>query len=158
MELTDAIKEAYANAPADVTYFNTLIISNASFAEDIMIVQSNADLVTNQGTYTPAMFTFSLPDIEGGVIGEMVITLSFLPKESRKAIRDGAAGRHPTTILFQQYINDSPDPDAVMPFGLEVVGVKETPTGVEARAVVSDITKKYFPKRIMTSTTCPGMR
>jgi hypothetical protein len=84
--------------------------------------------------------------------------VSFLPVESRRAIRDGAAGRHPTTILFQQYINDSLDPDAVMPFGLEIVGVKETPTGVEARAVVSDITKKYFPKRLMTSTICPGMR
>ena len=158
MELTDAIKEAYANAPGDVTFYHTLTIMNDNFTSDIQVVMSNVELDTYDGTYSPAMFSLTLPEVKGGVVGEMKITINFLPKAARIAIREAAQQRDITTVIYRQYIDDNPEVDAELPFALEVGGVIETDTGIEAKARVVDLTRSYFPKNTMNMNTCPGLR
>jgi hypothetical protein len=156
MDLSDAIKEAYECAPSDVTYYDTLEIDHASFTTPIRVVRSYRALSTNQGEYLPVMFDFSLPETEGGVRGEMKITLSGVPKEARVKIREAATSRNPVSVMWRQYIAEDSDPDAELPVALQVSSIKETATGVEASAMFPDLVGAPFPRRMMTVKELPG--
>lgn len=167
MDLTDAIKEAYECAPADITYFDTLELNHDSFTTPIRVVRSFRNITTDDGEFTAVMFDFSLPETEGGVRGEMVVTINGIPMEARTAIRQAASSTSIVTVRYRQYILSTSDPeypnpttwaaDAELPVDLNVSMVRETQLGLEASVMFPDLVGAYFPRRIMTSTAFPGL-
>lgn len=158
MDLSDAIKEAYEHAPADVAFYDTLQIDHQSFIEPILVVRSHRTLSTNQGDYLPVMFDFALPETEGGVRGEMTITVNCLPKEAMVKIREAACTRQKIEVTYRQYLEGNLDPDAELPVSLQISSIKETHTGIEAKALLPDLEGAYFPRRVMTVAALPGGR
>jgi len=170
MDLEDAIKEAYEFAPADIIYFDTLEIMHNDLDESIKVVRSYRGITTEDGTFIPVMFDFALPKTEGGVRGEMVVTLNGIPLSARASIRSITGKVDPVTVMYRQYIKnttDYPDPtidpdpwtaDASLPVALSVTQIKETRMGIEARACFPDLVGLYFPRRLMTTTDFPGLR
>ena len=54
--LSEAIKEAYASAPADVVIYHTLEINHPAFSEPIYVVRDYQDLNANLEDGTPVTF------------------------------------------------------------------------------------------------------
>lgn len=157
-DLSDAIKEAYEHAPADVAFYDTLQIDHQSFLTPIRVVRSHRSLSTNQGDFLPVMFDFSLPETEGGVRGEMTITVSCLPKDAMVKIREASCTRYKIEVTYRQYLEGNADPDAELPVPLQISSIKETHTGIEAKAMLPDLEGAYFPRRLMTVAALPGGR
>jgi len=158
MEMNDAIKEAYEYAPADVIYYDTLEIDHESFIDSIKVVRSYEELVTNQGTYYPVMFDFQLPDIQEAARGSMKISIAGIPRTARELIRAAAQERAPITVKYRQYMKGDMEPDAYLPFPLTIAHISETHVGLEAEALMPDLTNMYFPRRLMTTENLPGLR
>ena len=156
--LNDAIKEAYEYAPQDITYWDTLEIDHQSFIDPILVVRDFRPLTTLQGEFVPIMFGFALPETEPGVKGEMIITLNNVPMEARLKIREASQSRHKITVIYRQYIAENANPDVELPVSLQIRSIKETPNGLEARAMFSDLVSAKFPRRIMTAEVLPGCR
>jgi len=179
MDLNNAIKEAYELAPASIIYFDTLEIlhddlpadTNAPYNHSIKVVRSYRSITTNDGTFSPVMFDFALPETEGSVRGEMVITLVGIPLAARTSIRTiTSAYTKFATIKYRQYFKNTAtwtnpevdptswDASASLDQELYVTQIKETREGMEAHACFPDLIGKFFPRRLMTVTTFPGLR
>lgn len=154
--MTDAIKEAYANAPADITYYDTLEIMHASFSESIKIVKSGKSLSTPQGNFIAVNFDFTIPETKGSVVGEMKISIGLLPKVAQVAIRDASMTTTPITVKYRQYLGANMEPDAELPVALEIRQVEQTYSGVVATALFPDLHGHVFPRRLMTTSVLPG--
>lgn len=157
MDLTAAIKEAYANAPGDVTYYDTLQIDHEDFAAPILIVNSHAPTTRTEGEFLPVRFDFKLPETAGSVRGEMTISIAGVPASVRAAIRNGAGTRAPVTVTYRQYVNSDLDPSAEYPVPLSISAVRETYAGIEMTALAPDLTGLPFPRRLMTTKCLPGL-
>lgn len=158
MNLTDAIKEAYANAPSTTTYYETLQIDCDDFASPILLVNSFAPTTRINGTFLPVRFEAKLPETAGGVRGEMTISITGVPKEVRAEIRNTTSSPNPITVTWRQYLNDSMSADAEFPVPLSVAAINESHTGIEIRALLPDLVGAYFPRKMMTTTKLPGLK
>jgi hypothetical protein len=157
MDLTDAIKEAYAHAPA-VTYYDTLQIDNEDFVNPILVVDSFVPTTRTEGTFIPVKFDYTLPETAGGVRGEMTISIIGVPKEVRAQIRNATSGRKPYMLTYRQYINDAMEPDAEYPVPLSIAGISESHVGIEIQALLPDLVGSYFPRKLMTTKALPGLK
>ena len=153
MELNDAIKEAYEYAPPDVAYFDTLEFTSDGLTEPIRVVRSAGldPLVTNQGTFLPFFFDFNLPETKGSVCGQMTITVRGITDVIRKNLR-AASQSSGLNVKYRQYLTVDADPSAELPIPLSIVEITETFDGVEATAMVPDLSRTYFPKRLMNES------
>ncbi len=159
MDMSDAIKEAYAHAPQEVTYYDTLEIMHASFTESIKVVVSDAPLTTPQGEYLACPnLSVTLPETEGGVRGQLEITIPFLPRDAQVAIKEAAHSRTPVTIKYRQYLGENIAPDAELPVPLQVESITQTHHQVTAIAMFPDLNNASFPRRLMTALNLPGGR
>jgi len=157
MILTDAIKEAYANAPA-VTYYETLQIDNEEFPNPILLVNSYSSTTRNQGTFLPVRFEAKLPETSGGARGEMTISVISVPKEIRAEIRNATCSRTPFTVTWREYIDNNMEPDAEYPVPLSIAAILETHVGIEIKALLPDLVGAYFPRKLMTTKVLPGLK
>lgn len=157
MDLTDAIKEAYAHAPA-VTYYDTLQIDNEDFVNPILVVDSFEGITRTAGNFLPVKFDYKLPETAGGVRGEMTISIIGVPKEVRAAIRNATSGRKPFTLAYRQYIDDAMEPDAEYPVPLSIARINESHIGIEIQALLPDLVGAYFPRKLMTTKVLPGLK
>lgn len=158
MEMSEAIKEAYAHAPADVTYYDTLEFISVEWVTSIKIVRSNRKLHTPQGVYSPVIFDFTLPELAGGVRGQLSINVKFLPKEAQLAIAEAANSRYPITVKYRQYLGENINPDAELPIPIEIISISQTHKGAVLTGVFPDLHNADFPKDIYTVQSYPGLR
>ena len=151
MNLTDAIKEAYEHAPADLTYYDTLEIACAEMGDAIRVVVSHQELTTNDGTFLPVpTIDFSLPETAGSVRGQMTIRVPGVPLVVREKVRLAALARSPITVKYRQYLEGEMEADAELPALLSVTDIRETWAGIEITAMLPDLVGAYFPRRLMT--------
>ena len=151
MNLTDAIKEAYEHAPANLTYYDTLEIACAEMGDAIRVVVSHQELTTNDGTFLPVpTIDFSLPETAGSVRGQMTIRVPGVPLVVREKVRLAALARSPITVKYRQYLEGEMEADAELPALLSVTDIRETWAGIEITAMLPDLVGAYFPRRLMT--------
>ena len=151
MNLTDAIREAYEHAPANLTYYDTLEIACAEMGDAIRVVVSHQELTTNDGTFLPVpTIDFSLPETAGSVRGQMTIRVPGVPLVVREKVRLAALARSPITVKYRQYLEGEMEADAELPALLSVTDIRETWAGIEITAMLPDLVGAYFPRRLMT--------
>lgn len=159
MELTDAIKEAYAYADPSVTLFNTFEISHSTWlsGDYIRLVDSDVDLTTNQGTFSPAKIDASLPETESGVQGKMQLKIDALPEENKAALYKASRHTDPIYITFRQYTAANSDPQATLPVALSVSTMEfDDKGGIDITCLYPALVNIPFCRRIMTTAALPG--
>lgn len=155
--LSDAIKEAYENAPADTVYYDTFEIDCSAFSESIKVVISNEPLTVTEGTFLPVpTIGFELPETVSGSRGQLVMQVPGIPRAARKMAREAARARETITIKYRQYLGGESDPDAELPVLLTVSGVDENYGALEITAMLPDLVGMYFPRRLMTFCSLYG--
>ncbi|GAB7082280.1 DUF1833 family protein [Megalodesulfovibrio paquesii] len=154
--MSEAIQEAYATAPAQVTYFDTLMLAHPALDEPIQVVHSDLPLQTPQGLYHPLRFGLKLPEVEGKVCGEMAITCGPAPAEIYDALDAIARQGDSATLRYRQYLGHHTEPDMDIPVPLELTTVTHTAASTEIRAQYPNLTDMEFPRRKKTATNCQG--
>lgn len=161
MDITEAMKEAYAYADPEVTTWETFEFTNALWPGDpIKIVNSPFVLVTADGTFQPATFTASLPETESSVRGQLQLTINFLPSESCKKLWSGSQSAFPVYLYYRQYIEEGALAEAAaeLPVPLVVNSVSFSEEATEINALYPDLVNIPMGRRIMTATELPGGR
>lgn len=151
-----AIEEAYAQPSSGDTFYDTLEFTDSVSGQAVMIVHSDEDLNTPQGTYTACRFGCKHPETEGGIVGQMQITIDFLPMDVQKWLLNTCRTRANITVYWRQYLGPGMEPDAVYPVPLDVVGVEQTSLGATITASFPMLTAMKFPRRLMTTSIMPG--
>jgi hypothetical protein len=155
--LDQAIAEAYAE-PGDDTFYDTLEFSDSVSGDKILVVHSDEELETPQGTFIPCKFGCKHPETEGGVVGVMQITVDFLPLSAQLWILETCRSRGKVTVYWRQYLGPNQEPDAHYPIPLDVTSVEQTALGATINASFPMLTAMKFPRRLMTTTILPGAR
>lgn len=154
--LDAAIAEAYANPDPGDTFYDTLEFLDSASGEKLLIVYSDEDLETPQGTFTACKFGCKHPETEGGVVGAMQITVDFLPKAAQRWIMETCKARGKVTVYWRQYLGPDMEPDAHYPIPLDITSVEQTTLGATVNASFPMLTAMKFPRRLMTTSVLPG--
>jgi len=156
ISVDDAMAEAYAYADCSDTYYDTLEFSSEGTNETVMVVYSDQDLETPQGTYLACKFDCRLPTTEGAVRGQMEISVEFLPKDAQTWLLDMCKSRSKMAVRWRQYLGANQEPDAELHIPLDIVSVEITAAGATATALFPDLVNMPFPRKIMTTKNLPG--
>ncbi len=173
--LSQALREAYAAAPADVVILHTLELRHSSFVDDeglptaIRVVRDNTDLTCrleegaplNAGemvTFIAMGFELELPTVDTAPVPEISITLDNV---SRKIVRhlDGAAeSQDVIEVTYRPYLStDLEGPQMEPPITLVLTEVSADVFRVTGRARMLDVGNKAFPAETYSATTFPGL-
>jgi hypothetical protein len=159
MDMTEAIKEAYAYADPAVTLFDTFEISHSTWSSDdyIRLVDSDISLETPQGAFKPAVVNASLPETESSVRGELTITINCLPVAYRDQLYAVVLETNPVYIQYRQYTGENEAPQAELPVALTVseIGFKGDFETV-LTCLYPDLVNIPFCRKVMTTTIFPG--
>ena len=161
MDLTEAMKEAYAYADPDVTTWETFEITHPSWSGDpILLVNSSRQLVTLDGTFLPVTFQASLPETESSVRGQLQLSLDFLPVVMCKKLWSASQTPLPLLLYYRQYIEEgvSAEASAELPVALVVNNVQFSNERTIINALYPDLVNIPMGRRIMTATQLPGGR
>ena len=161
MDITEAMKEAYAYADPEVTTWETFEFTNEGWpGEPILLVNSARELETADGTFRPVNFQASLPETESSVRGQLQLTIDFLPVALCKKIWAAAQGTSPILLYYRQYIEEGPSAEsaAELPVPLVVNNVEFSDERTVISALYPDLVNIPMGRRIMTATELPGAR
>lgn len=161
MDMTDAVKEAYAYADPAITLFETYEISHFLWTDgdNIFLVDSDASLETPQGIFISAIIEASLPDTESSVRGQMRLSIDCLSKVHRDAIYATSFETDPMYVIYRQYAGENQEPVAELPVALSVSAVEfDGDFKTELTCLYPDLINSVFCRKAMTTTIFPGGR
>jgi len=167
MDMSEAIQEAYAYADPDVTLYETFELAHSSWEDSdgsnsILLVNSDRQLLTADGTFMPVTFEASLPETESSVRGQLRLTVSFLPKAYRDLLWEvsQAPETDPVYLYYRQYTGGGVAEEAAaeLPVPLVVNTMEFTDEQTLIDALYPDLVNIPFGRRIMSVTELPGAR
>lgn len=161
LDITEAMKEAYAYADPEITTWETFEFTNAGWpGEPILLVNSTRVLVTADGTFNPVKFEASLPETESSVRGQLQLTIGFLPSLLCKKLWAASQTVLPVYLYYRQYIEEGPSAEASaeLPVPLVVNTVQFSDEQTVINALYPDLVNIPMGRRIMTATQLPGGR
>lgn len=149
--LSEAIKEAYAIAPASVCVEHTIEIRHASMSEPLYLIQGyfHKQLKLETGetkTFTACAFDFRLPATDEGGLQEMEIVIDNVDNRVGDFCEQTMAFPEPVEILYRPYLSTDPDtPQMDPPLRLFLLNAKVGETQVSGRAAPVDFLNLKFP-------------
>lgn len=167
--LDDALKEAYASAPAAEVILHTLEIRHPSFTTPIRVVRDHsdfsayleADAPANPGelvTFIAMAFDFSLPNVEKSASPEIEIALDNASAEITGYMDAASQSQELIEVTYRPYLaSDNSGPTMNPPLTLVVRSVNVTIFRVTARAGFGDIANRKFPNQVYDTTRFPGL-
>lgn len=167
--LSEAIKEAYAAAPADVVIYHTLEIRHSSFASPIRVVRDLVDLdatlettapedASTEVTFTAYQFDLVPPEVGAGGTPQLLIEIDNVSREILANIELAMASTSLLSVIYRAYTSDDLSaPANDPPLTLTIFQINANPMRIRAVAGFSDIVNKRFPSETYTAETFPGL-
>ena len=167
--LSQAIKEAYAAAPADEVIYHTLEIRHASFASPIRVVRDFVDLdatleatapedASTEVTFTGYAFDIVPPEVSVGGSPQLVIEIDNVSREILANIELAMSSTELITVIYRAFLaGDLTAPSNDPPLTLTIFQITATPMRISAVAGFQDVTNKRFPAAEYTAERFPGL-
>lgn len=159
----DAIKEAYACAPAGVVFLHTLQISHPDVAEDIFLVQDRTDKTCTLETaeeelFTACAFRFSLPTTGEDGLQELSIAIDNVNRVVSDYLDQVKDSNDPVAITYRPYLStDLTTPQMDPPLVLYLRDVNVNVFEVTGKATFADILNKRFLTDLYTRQRFPSL-
>jgi len=173
--LSQAIREAYASAPAGVIILHTLEFRHPNFVDDfgqataIRVVLDHANLDArleldapqNPGEYVTFIafaFELSLPNIEASSTPEISISLDNVTREIEDSLALAALSPYPVEVTYRPYLNtDLSAPQMNPPLTLTLTSAEADDFRVTARASYGNTANRPYPAQLYNTTRFPGL-
>lgn len=149
--LTEALKEAYAVAPANVSHINTIEVRHARMSEPLYLVQGyfhrEMTLETGQTViFTACAFDFRLPATDESGLQEMEITIDNIDNRVSDFCEQAMEFPTPVEIFYRPYLStDLSTPQMDPPLRLFLLDVKVSEAQVSGRCAPVDFLNLKFP-------------
>jgi hypothetical protein len=167
--LSEAIKEAYASAPADDVIYHTLEIRHSSFVTPIRVVRDlvNLDATLEAGAPEDALaevtfigYSFDLipPDVTTGGAPRLVIEIDNVARDILAAIEGAMSSNTLIEVIYRAFLaSDLSAPQNDPPLTLTIFEINATPMRIRAVAGFRDIGNKRFPAEEYSTEQFPGL-
>jgi len=161
--LTDAIKEAYAVAPANQVILDTLEIRQTGVQNPIYLVKSRRALVANdengvERTFEPCSFQFSLPPSNEEGFQSLNVAVDNVGRRLKDFIELAKSNQVPVEAIYRPYLSDNlSQPHMIPPLVLYLKDLKVTAMQVTGRATFMDVVNKKFPSHLYTRERFPSL-
>lgn len=173
--LSQALREAYAAAPADVVILHTLELRHPTFLDDegepmaIRVVRDNQDLTARlevgapldageMVTFIAMGFDLELPPVDTSPVPEISITLDNVSREIVRHLDGAAESQDVIEVTYRPYLStDLEGPQMEPPITLVLTEVSADVFRVTGRARMLDVGNKAFPAETYSASTFPGL-
>lgn len=161
--LQDAIKEAFAVAPATKVILYTLEIRQEGVQDPIYLVRSlrAIDAYDEDGvlhSFEPVGFDFSLPPSSDEGYQHLNIAIDNVGRRVINFIEAARASAEPVKVIFRPYMSDDlTTPQMNPPLVLYLKDVSVTAAQVVGRATFADIVNKKFPSLLYIRERFPSL-
>lgn len=167
--LAQAIREAYASAPANVVIYHTLELRHPAFSTPIRVVRDHADLTArleagapaNPGEWVTFMafaFDFTRPEVSPQGVPQCTIEIDNV---SRLIVANIEAALTTTDLVqctYREYIStDLTGPQNDPPIHMTIMSIRADVFRVRAVAGFPDLVNRRFPTREYDAETFPGL-
>lgn len=159
--LSAALKEAYALAPASVSYIHTLELRHISMSEPLFLVQGflHQRLKLETGawkTFRACAFDFKLPAVEDSGLQELSITIDNTNNRVSDFCEQAMLFPAPIELYYRPYLStDLETPQMDPALRLYLLNVKVSESQVSGRAAQVDFVNLKFPTEKYNSTRFP---
>jgi len=161
--LSEAIKEAFALAPSNVVYLETLEIIHPQIVDSIRLVKdrANHDFRLESGvvkTFEAAGFRMALPQSGDNGLQELTIGIDNVDRRVSDFLNTAATYGEMVTVIFRPYL--STDPNTVQmnpPLELYLTDIAVTALEVTGKATFANINNKPFPTERYTRSRFPSL-
>ena len=161
--LSEAIKEAYASAPADVVIYHTLEINHPAFSEPIYVVRDYQDLNANLEDGTPVTFlrfAFNLvkPEVSATGVPQCTVEIDNVSRDILANVQLAMGSTALITMTYREYIStDLSGPQNDPPMTMVLSNIQADVFKVRATASFGDLNNKRFPNEEYTAERFPGL-
>ena len=173
--LSEALKEAYASAPSDITILHTLELRHPAFIDEqgrktaIRVVRDNvshkcalessAPLDAGKTVEFAAMaFDLELPPVETIPVPEITVTLDNVSTEIVQYLDQAIETQDMIEMTYRPYLsNDLSCPQMDPPITLTITNISVDVLKITATARMMDIGNKSFPSENYTVKKYPGL-
>lgn len=161
--LQDAIKEAYAIAPASKVILDTIEVRQTGIQSTIYLVRGksqvaaldeNGDLLT----FEPAGFQFSLPPENEDGFRSLNIAIDNIDRRVSDFVNIAKSEVVPVQIIYRPYLSDDlTGPQMNPPLVLYLKDITVTAMQVTGRATFMDVVNQKFPSELYTRLRFPAL-
>lgn len=168
--LSDAIKEAYASAPADLVIYHTLELYHATFTVPIRVVRDSVALQARLEQTAPreagqsvsfAAYAFDIrpPNQITTGLPTCTIEIDNVSRDIGAQLDLAVSAGTPIEVLYRQFLSDTVDdgPETDPPITLTLQTVTITPFRISAQAGFPDLLNLAFPGYTYTFDQFPGL-
>lgn len=161
--LSQALREAYAAAPADVVIYHTLELDHAAFPEPIYVVNDFADLNAQLEDSTPVTFVrfaFRIvrPEVSPTGVPQVTVEIDNVSREILAHVQLAMQSPELITMTYRQYLStDLTGPQNDPPLRMTLTNIKADVFKVTATAGFGDLNNKRFPPQEYTAERFPGL-
>lgn len=160
---SDAIKEAFAVAPADKVIFHTLEIRQEGVQNPIYLVRSRKELSARDEngvlrTFEPSGFRFSLPPASEEGFQSLNLSIDNVGRRINGFINTAKTSKVPVKIVYRPYLSDDlSTPQMSPPLVLFLRDVSVSTVEVTGKAAFMDLVNLPFPSQLYTRTRFPSL-
>lgn len=168
--LSDAIREAYASAPADQVIYHTLEIYHPAFSVPIRVVRDNTALDArleagaprNAGsvvTFTAYAFDVVPPEQMSSALPQLEIAIDNVSQEIIAQIELAVTSPQPATVIYREFLSGHLDegPETDPPLEMTILKISATPYQIKATAGFQNLLDLKFPSIEYDLETFPGL-
>ena len=172
---SQALKEAYASAPAAEIILDTLELRHPAFVDEnganiaLRVVRNTVDFTGRLEASAPMNagedvvfqalgFDISMPEISPQGAPEVTITLDNVTREMIPHFRAAAMSNAPVELTYRPYLASDPTtPQTPTPLTLTVKSCSASVGTATIKAEASDIANKAFPSNVYSAQKFPGL-
>jgi hypothetical protein len=161
--ISEALKEAFALAPKDVVYLETLEIKHPQIANPIYLVRDKVShvLTLETGvakTFEACAFRMNLPSSGDNGLQELNLAIDNIDRRVSDFVYIASTYDEPVTITFRPYLSNEPTvPQMDPPLELFLTDIVVTQAEVSGKATFADILNKQFPTERYTRARFPSL-
>lgn len=167
--LSQAIKEAYASAPANVIIYHTLELRHPAFSTPIRVVRDYQDLTATLEAGAPVdpgatvtfiafAFDFTKPEVSPTGVPQITITMDNVSREIVANIEAALTTTDMVQVTYREFIStDLSAPQNNPPLSMTIMSITADVFKVTAVAGFPDLMNRRFPTQEYSAEVFPGL-
>lgn len=162
--ISEALKEAYASAPSDVVYLQTIELSHPNIDDPIRLVTDRVDhtFTLEDGTTTAlfeaAAFAMSLPASGDNGVQQLNIQIDNVDERVSDFITSVEDSILPVKCIMRPYLaNDPTTCQQIPPLTLFLSDITVNEITATGKATFADILNKAYPTEYYTRARFPSL-
>ncbi|PCI27877.1 hypothetical protein COB55_04880 [Candidatus Wolfebacteria bacterium] len=158
ISFTQAMKEALASAPTDVTTIDTMVLNHPTFPSALYFARSEYDIELDGQVYIGRQYKIRFPQMSAKSNSSLSITLSKIGRQTISYIDAAVITLDPITVLAQSWILGTSGPQSGFETALETRVVTLKNNDLNLTAGYPDLVNLKVPQRVYTTEEFPGIR